>query len=170
MLFRSPDYFDSNGPLKGYKRDLYEGGIRVPMIASWEGKIVAGSTSDHISAFWDFLPTAAELAGVETPENIDGISYLPTLTGKQQTLHDFLYWEFHEKGGRQAVRKGDWKLVCYDVFNPEKTTTELYNLANDIGEEKNVATENPEVVKELMTLLNSARIESEDFPFQTRQN
>ncbi|NCB07387.1 MAG: arylsulfatase [Bacteroidia bacterium] len=161
-----PDYFDSNGPLKGYKRDLYEGGIRVPMIAFWEGKIVAGSTSDHISAFWDFLPTAAELAGIETPENNDGISYLPTLTGEQQTPHDYLYWEFHEKGGRQAVRKGDWKLVRYDVFNPEKTTTELYNLANDTGEENNVAAENPKLVNELLVLMNSSRVDSEDFPFQ----
>lgn len=163
-----PDYFDSNGPLKGYKRDLYEGGIRVPMIAFWEGRIVAGSNSDHISAFWDFLPTAAELAGVEAPENIDGISFLPTLFGKEQSAHDFLYWEFHELQGRQAVRKGDWKLVRYNVFNPEKTTTELYNLSNDIGEENNVAKQNQDVVKELLDLMNSARIESEDFPFKAR--
>lgn len=163
-----PDYFDSNGPLKGYKRDLYEGGIRVPMIAFWEGRIVAGSNSDHISAFWDFLPTAAELAGVEAPENIDGISFLPTLFGKEQSAHDFLYWEFHELQGRQALRKGDWKLVRYNVFNPEKTTTELYNLSNDIGEENNVANQNQDVVIELLDLMNSARIESEDFPFKAR--
>jgi arylsulfatase A-like enzyme len=161
-----PDYFDSNGPLKGYKRDLYEGGIRVPMIAFWEGKIVPGSKNDHVSAFWDMMPTAAELAGVETPENIDGISFLPSLFEKEQPQHDFLYWEFHEKGGRQAVRKGDWKLVRYDVFDPEKTTTELYNLSTDIGEEKNVAAENPEQVKELLDLMNSSRIDSEDFPFK----
>jgi arylsulfatase A-like enzyme len=162
-----PDYFDSNGPLRGYKRDLYEGGMRVPMIAVWEGKIVAGSTSDHASAFWDFLPTAAELAGVQAPENIDGLSYLPALLGKEQKQHDFLYWEFHEQGGRQAVRKSDWKLVRYNVFNPEKTTVELYNLANDIGEQNNVAAENQEVVKELLDLMNSARVESEDFPFKS---
>jgi arylsulfatase A-like enzyme len=162
-----PDYFNSNGPLKGYKRDLYEGGIRVPMIAVWDGKIAAGTKSDHISAFWDVMPTVTEMAGISTPENIDGISFLPTLLGKAQPQHEYLYWEFHERGGRKALRKGDWKLVQYDVFNPEKTTTELYNLAADIGEEKNVATENPEVVKELLTLINSARIESEDFPFQS---
>ena len=162
-----PDYFDSNGPLKGYKRDLYEGGIRVPMIAFWEGKIVAGSKSDHVSAFWDVMPTVAELADLQTPENIDGISFLPTLWGKgDQKQHDYLYWEFHERGGRKALRKGDWKLVQYEVFNPEKTSTELYNLADDVGEENNVAAENPEVVKELLTLINSARIESEDFPFK----
>jgi arylsulfatase A-like enzyme len=162
-----PDFFDSNGPLKGYKRDLYEGGIRVPMIAFWEGKIVAGSRSDHVSAFWDFLPTIAEVTGVKTPENTDGISYLPALLGKEQKQHDYLYWEFHESEGRQAVRKGDWKLVSYQVLNPEKTTIELYNLADDIGEEKNVAAENPELVKDLLNLMNSARTESENFPFQT---
>jgi arylsulfatase A len=162
-----PDYFDSNGPLKGYKRDLYEGGIRVPTIALWEGKIVAGSKSEHISAFWDFLPTVAEVAGVQAPENIDGISYLPALLGKEQPKHEYLYWEFHELGGRKALRKGDWKLVQYNVFDPEKTTTELYNLSTDIGEEFNVAAENPEKVNELLGLMNSARIDNADFPFQS---
>jgi arylsulfatase A-like enzyme len=161
-----PDYFDSNGPLKGYKRDLYEGGIRVPMIAFWEGRIVAGSTSDHVSAFWDFLPTVAEIAGVKTPENTDGISYLPALLGKEQKQHDHLYWEFHELGGRQAVRKGDWKLVSYQIFDPAKTTIELFNLAEDIGEENNVADKHPEFVKELSELMKTARTENMDFPFQ----
>jgi len=165
-----PDYFDSNGPLKGYKRDLYEGGIRVPTIAFWEGKIVAGSKSDHISAFWDLLPTVAELAGAQVPGNIDGISYLPALMGKEQPQHDHLYWEFHELGGRKAVRKGDWKLVQNDVFDTTKTTTELYNLLTDIGEENNVAAENPEKVNELLELMNSARIDNADFPFQSRKN
>jgi len=161
-----PDYFDSNGPLKGYKRDLYEGGIRVPMIAFWEGKIIAGSKSEHVSAFWDVLPTLAELTELPTPENIDGISFLPALLGKEQKQHEYLYWEFHEKGGRKALRKGDWKMVQYDVFDPEKTTTELYNLANDIGEENNLAAENPEVVIELQQLMDSARIDNINFPFQ----
>jgi arylsulfatase A-like enzyme len=165
-----PDYFDSNGPLKGYKRDLYEGGMRVPMIAFWEGKIVAGSKSEHISAFWDFLPTVAEITGVKAPENIDGISYLPALLGKEQKQHDYLYWEFHELKGRQAVRKGDWKLVRYNVFEPENATTELYNLKADIGEQNNVAGQNPEVVKELLKLMKSARTENEDFPFEKRQD
>ncbi len=161
-----PDYFDSNGPLKGYKRDLYEGGMREPMIAFWEGKIVPGSKTDHISAFWDFMSTAAELAGVSVPENTDGVSFLPTLLGKEgQQQHDYLYWEFHEKGGRQALRKDDWKLVKYEVFNPEKTTAELYNLATDPGEENNVAAENPEIANQLMELINSARTDSKVFPF-----
>ncbi len=164
-----PDYFNSNGPLKGYKRDLYEGGIRVPMIAWWPEKIEAGSTSSHPSAFWDIMPTVAELAGIETPENIDGISFLPTLIGNEkQNKHDYLYWEFHEKGGRQALRKGNWKLVQYDVFNPEKTSTELYDLSTDVGENNNLADKHPEVVKELVDLMKDARKESPDFPFEKK--
>ena len=162
-----PDYFDSNGPLKGYKRDLYEGGIRVPMIAVWDGKIAAGTESDHISAFWDVFPTVAEITGISAPQNIDGISFLPELLGNEQTEHNYLYWEFHERGGRKALRKGDWKLVQYDVLKPELTTTELYNLSNDLGEENNVAAENPEIVDELMQLMNSACTESEIFTFQS---
>jgi len=163
-----PDYFDSNGPLKGYKRDLYEGGVRVPMIAVWDGKIKPGTESNHISAFWDVMPTIAELAGIKIPENIDGISFLPTLLENEgQKQHDYLYWEFHEKGGRKALRKGDWKLVQYDVFTPEKTTTELYNLSTDIGEENNVAAENPKLFNELVELMNSARTESKVFTFQS---
>jgi arylsulfatase A-like enzyme len=161
-----PDYFNSNGPLKGYKRDLYEGGIRVPMIAFWEGKIIEGSKSEHVSAFWDVMPTLAELTGLPTLENIDGISFLPALLGKEQKQHEYLYWEFHEKNGRKALRKGDWKLVKYDVFDPEKTTTELYNLAEDVGEENNLAAGNPEMVKELQLLMDSARTDNMNFPFQ----
>jgi arylsulfatase A-like enzyme len=161
-----PDYFNSNGPFKGYKRDLYDGGIRMPMLVRWPGKIEAAGKSNHISAFWDFLPTAAELVGAEIPENIDGISYLPSLLGKgEQKKHDYLYWEFHEKNGRLAIRQGDWKLIRYDVFSPEKTSTELYNLVDDPGEENNVAEANPEITAKLLQLLVTARIPSEDFPF-----
>ncbi len=164
-----PDYFDSNGQLKGYKRDLYEGGIRVPMIAVWNGKIVAGSETDHISAFWDLFPTVAEISGASVPEDIDGISFLPKLLGneEQQKEHEYLYWEFHERGGRQAVRKGDWKLVRYNVLDPEKTTTELYNLETDLGEENNVAEEHPEIVEELSEIMKNARTESEVFTFDS---
>ena len=165
-----PDYFNSNGPFTGYKRDLYEGGIRMPMFVRWPEKIEAGSQTNHISAFWDFLPTAAEIAGAEAPENIDGISYLPTLLEENdQKQHDYLYWEFHEKNGRQAVRQGDWKLVRYDVFSPENTTTELYNLANDISEENNVADEHPEITKNLLQIMEEARVPSEDFKFEPRK-
>ncbi len=162
-----PDYFNSNGPYTGYKRDLYEGGIRMPMIAWWPGKVAAGSKTDHISAFWDFLPTVTEIIGTDKPENIDGISYLPSLLGKgEQAEHDYMYWEFHEKNGRQALRQGDWKLVRYDVFSPEKITTELYNLADDPSEKNNVAEQNPEITTKLLELLESARTTNEVFSFE----
>jgi arylsulfatase A-like enzyme len=161
-----PDFFDSNGPLKGYKRDLYEGGIRVPMIASWPGKIKPGSRTEHISAFWDVWPTLAELAGAEQPAYLDGISFLPTLLGAPgQQEHDYLYWEFHEKNGRQAIRKGDWKAVRYDVFSDPEADPELYNLKEDIGEEQNVAGQHPEIVAEMAALIKSSRVPSEAFPF-----
>ena len=163
-----PDYFDSNGPLKGYKRDLYEGGIRVPMICWWPETIKAGAKTDLISAFWDVMPTLAGLAGAETPENTDGISFLLTLLGQaDQLLHDFMYWEFHELGGRQAVRKDNWKLVRTQVFQADKTSTELYDLNADLGEENNVASQHPEVVKDLLDLMAGARTPSEVFTFQS---
>lgn len=165
-----PDYFNSNGNFRGYKRDLYEGGIRIPFIASWKGKIAKGTETNHLSAFWDFLPTAAEIAGVQIPENIDGISFLPILLGKsnEQIKHNYLYWEFHELGGRKALRKDDWKLVNYNVLNPAETTVELYNIISDPGEKNNLADTNPEIVKELSELMKSVRTESEAFPFETK--
>jgi arylsulfatase A-like enzyme len=162
-----PDYFDSNGPLKGYKRDLYEGGIREPMIAWWPGKIKQGSTTDHISAFWDVMPTLTEIAGAKTAENLDGLSFLPVLLGQGgQKNHDSMYWEFHEQNGRQAVRKGNWKLVRYNVLIPAKTTTELYDLSKDKGEENNIADKNPEIVAALLKIMAQSRIPSDVFKFQ----
>ncbi len=161
-----PDYFDSNGPLKGYKRDLYEGGIRVPMLASWPGKITPGSESDHVSAFWDVFPTMAELAGFSRPNRCDGISFLPSLLGAaDQEEHQYLYWEFHEKGGRQAIRQGNWKGVRYNVFKEPDGPLELYDLENDIGEEHDLSKDHPEVVAELEKLLSAARTPSEVFRF-----
>ena len=161
-----PDYFDSNGPLKGYKRDLYEGGIREPMIVWWPGKIKKGSTSDHISAFWDVMPTLTELAGIPTPPNRDGISFVPTLLGKKgQQEHESLYWEFHELDGRQALRKGNWKLVRYNVLVPAKATTELYDLSKDLGETQNVADQHPDIVVGLLKELAQSRVPSDYFKF-----
>lgn len=161
-----PDYFDSNGPLKGYKRDLYEGGIRVPMIAKWPGKINAGTTSDHISAFWDVYPTLSDVAGIASPDNIDGISFHPTLMGNgNQEAHDYLYWEFHEKGGRQAVRKGKWKGVKYNVLKNPEQKIELYDLSQDIGEENDVASDHPKIIDEMKEIFESARTHSEVFTF-----
>ena len=161
-----PDYFNSNGIYTGYKRDLYEGGIRVPTIARWPGKIAANSQTNHLSAFWDVYPTLAELTGQEIHDSVDGISFLPTLLGKEgQQEHEYLYWEFHEKNGRQAIRKGDWKLVRYDVFSPEKMTTELYNIAEDPAETRNVAEKNQDIAEELLHLMKGARTESPVFTF-----
>ena len=151
-----PDYFNSNGIYRGYKRDLYEGGIRVPMIANWKGKIKAGSSTDHISAFWDIMPTFMETIGGEVPADIDGISFLPTLIGKgNQAKHDHLYWEFNERGGRKAVRKGDWKLVLYDVKKENPKPAELYNLVIDPSETNNVASQETAKVAALMQVLDT---------------
>ncbi|MDX9881050.1 MAG: arylsulfatase [Prolixibacteraceae bacterium] len=166
-----PDYFDSNGPFKGYKRDVYEGGIRVPMIARWPGKIKKGSKSDIPSAFWDVMPTFAEITGLTIPTDIQGISFLPTLLDKKgQKMHNYLYWEFHEMGGRQALQKDNWKLVRQNVLDSSITTTELYNLSTDQGEEDNVASQNPEKVQELLKLMNKARKASTDFQFIEKES
>lgn len=166
-----PDFFNSNGGLRGYKRDLYEGGIRVPMIVKWPSKIKPGTKTDHISAFWDIMPTLAEVAGTKAPENIDGLSFLPVLTGQDsQQQHDALYWEFHELRGRQAVRKGDWKLVKYNVLDTGKTTTELYNLKTDVAEQNNLAAQHPDIVNELAGIMGKSRSNSELFPFIEKQN
>ena len=158
-----PAFFQSAGPLRGYKRDLYEGGIRVPCIAYWPGTITAGQTCSHVGAFWDFFPTACEVAGVDVPEGLDGISYLPALLGhdKQQQKHPYLYWEFHEKGSQQAVRMGDWKAI-----RPVGGNLELYNLKTDVAETENVAEQHPDVVALIEKYLKSARTESQHFPLK----
>ena len=159
-----PRFFDSNGPWRGFKRDLYEGGIRVPFIACWPGVVEPGTRTDHISAFWDFLPTAADLPGVEPEAPTDGISYLPTLTGRgEQPEHDYLYWEFHEQDGRQAIRRGDWKAVRYNVS--KGGGIQLYNLAEEPGETRDLAAEYPEMVREFDALMHSSRTESKLFHF-----
>jgi arylsulfatase A len=138
------------------------------MIAWWPGKIKAKSTSNLISAFWDVMPTLAELAGIKTPENIDGISFLSTLLGKEdQKKHESMYWEFHELGGRQAIRKGNLKLVRYQVLDSSKTTTELYDLSADIAEKNNIAKQYPEIVADLIKLLAQSRTQSDVFNFQS---
>ena len=161
-----PDFFKSYGPLRGIKRDLYEGGIRVPLIAWYPGKIKAGSVTDHISAFWDIMPTFAGLTGTKAAGNTDGISFVPTLFGKsKQKKHEYLYWEFHEQGGKTAVIKGNWKAIWLNVGNPEKTKIELYNLSDDIREENNIAKQHPEIVAELDQIMRKAHTDSKAFPF-----
>ena len=156
------DFFDSNGPLRGYKRDLYEGGIRVPMIVRWPDQIQAGSTSDEPWAFWDVLPTCAELAGIEGPEGLDGISLVPALTGKTQQSHEYLYWEFHERRFAQAVRQGRWKAVRLNPGEP----IELYDLEADLGEQNDIASRHPDIVKRMDEIMRSARTESPYFPVE----
>lgn len=159
-----PDFFRSYGPLRGLKRDVYEGGIRVPMIAWNPAKIKAGLCTDHISAFWDVMPTLAELTGTALPEPGDGISFLPTLfSQKGQQQHDYLYWEFHERNGREALRSGNWKLIRQPVVG--ETVIELYDLSKDIHEDNNLAQEYPEKVRELVVLMDGARTESPLFNF-----
>lgn len=161
-----PWYFDSNGPFRGTKRDLYEGGIRTPFIVRWTNVIKPGSITFHESAFWDFMPTVCELTGATLPEEIDGISYLPTLTGRGvQQLHDNLYFEFHEKGGKQAVIKDRWKLIRLQVNNSDKTYFELYNLNADPGETANVVSIYPEKVKELQKIMDESRTSNEHWKF-----
>ncbi len=128
-----PQFFNSSGGLRGVKRDLYEGGVRVPMIVSWPGKIQGGRTSNHISAFWDVVPTLAGIAGIEPPPT-DGISFLPELIGGEQAKHEFLYWEFHEQGGKQAMLMEEWKAVRLHVGKDPEGALELYNLESDPGE------------------------------------
>ena len=160
------EYLGSNSPLRGGKRDLYEGGIRIPFITSWPASIKPGQTSGHPSAFWDFLPTVCEITGQPLPENIQGISLVPTLTGTgDQQKHPHLYWEFHEKDGRRAIRQGDWKLVQYTLKKPDETTTELFNIANDISEKNNLSKEHPEKLTELLALIETARTPGKLSPY-----
>ncbi len=160
-----PDYFDSNGPLRGYKRDMYEGGIRTPLLVKWPGKVKPGAVSDHISAFWDFMPTLAEIAGADITESIDGISFLPELLGKEQAKHQFLYWEFHEQGGKVTLRMGKWKAVKRDIEKIPHGNTELYDLDNDTGETNDVSMKNQEIVHTMDSLIELSHVRSEDFPF-----
>jgi arylsulfatase A len=153
------EFFNSAGEFRGLKTQLYEGGIRVPLIARWPGHIAPGTVSDHQSAFWDFLPTFAELANVQAATDTDGISLLPALRGApgEQQEHEYLYWEYQ---GKQAVRMGNWKAVRHGVAEP----IELYDLATDIGERHDIAHDNQEIVAQIESIMRNARTPSELFP------
>ncbi len=159
-----PEFFHSSGGLRGFKRDLYEGGIRVPFIARWPGKIKPGTKSDHITAHWDMYPTFCELAGIQPEGNLDGISILPVLTGKEQTTHEYLYWEFHEQGSRQAVRMGNWKGVKNNL-REGNARIELYNLETDVAETNDLSADYPDIVSRIEQILAEARVPSPEFPF-----
>jgi len=157
-----PDFFNSNGPLRGIKRDLYEGGIRVPMIVWMPGTVPAGEVSDQVWSMWDFLPTAAELTGTEPPGDIGGISMINALLNQPQQDPEYLYWEFHEGAFSQAVRFDDWKAVRNDIDQP----IELYDLSTDPGEKYDLAEEHPDIVARAEELLRTARTESIHWPVE----
>jgi arylsulfatase A-like enzyme len=161
-----PEFFHSSGPLRGIKRSLHDGGIRVPLIARWPGHIAPGTTSSHVCAFWDFLPTAVELTGAKPPGGLDGISFVPTLIGESQAghsqkQHDYLYWEFSEGGFQQAVRAGRWKGI-----RPLDRPLEVYDLQTDLSESHNVASDHADVAARLEDYLKSARTDSQAFPIR----
>ena len=165
------EFFQSVGPLRGLKGSLYEGGIRVPMIARWTGVIEPSTETDHVSAFWDVLPTIAEVTGTKPPAGLDGISFAPMLLGRpdEQKRHEFLYWEFTGYGGQQAVRMGDWKAVRQQMLrrnNPDPLRIELYNLAEDIGESRDLAAEHPDLVARMRKILRTQRVPSKLFPMR----
>jgi len=158
-----PDFFNNHGILRGIKRDLYEGGIRVPFIAYWKGKILPGTT-EQPAAFYDLYPLFEKLAGIPVNSNIDGISILPLLTGKKQPRHDYFYWEFHENGGRQAVRWKNWKAVKLNVNKDANAAVELYNLATDPSEKNNVASKYPVIAKQLDIMIKKSHRPDKNWP------
>ena len=158
-----PDFFDGSGPFRGIKRDLYEGGIRVPFIISWKGKIKGSTVTDHVAAFWDLFPTFQQIANEPVNKNIDGISFLPLLLGKPQRDHEYLYWEFHESGGRQAVLWKNWKAVKLNVTTDKPDPTELYDLTKDPGEKTNIAMQHPDIVKKMEALMKEANVKNTDW-------
>lgn len=155
-----PDFFESRGELRGRKAQVWEGGIRVPLVARWRGRIPPGTVSRLPTAFWDMLPTFAELAGTASPQGIDGVSIAPTLLGRPgQKVHEYLYWEY---ANSVVVRLGQWK----GVLQAGKQTMELYNLAEDIGESKDVAAANPSIVAKIAGIMKTAHVESDLFPLR----
>lgn len=160
-------HFNAAGPLRGKKGATYEGGIRVPLVVSWPGKIKPGTESDLISGFQDLFPTFAELAGAKTPANIDGLSFVSELLGRPaQKKHEYLYWEL---GTRQGLRKGNWKAVRNST-KKKLGDVEIYDLSNDIGESNNLATQKPEIAAQFLELLQSARKPCELFPIPVLDN
>ena len=151
------EFFNSVGELRGLKGSVFEGGIRVPMIVKWPNNIAPGTTSDHISAFWDIMPTIAEMVGATVPADIDGLSFLPALTGNtaDQSEHKSLYWEYHAFGGMQAVRMGDWKGVRREIRRQDDAPVELYDLAMDIQESNDLSNDHPDIVKLIRSIMDS---------------
>ena len=161
-----PEFFNSSAGFRGYKRDLYEGGIRVPLIANWPVKISPNSKTKHLSAFWDFLPTACEIAGLKIPKTIDGISYYPTLIGKPQKEHEFLYWEFHEQGGKQAARMGNWKGVRLNMSSNPDAPIALYDLSVDMKEDYDISNQNLSIKEKINAIMSKEHVPSHEFKYE----
>jgi len=152
-----PEFLHGNGNLRVCKKDLYEGGIRTPLIARWPGQIKANVTSNLIGAFWDVMPTLCEIAGTSAPDDIDGFSIAPTLLGHTgQRLQEYLYWEYRGEGRAQAVRFGDWKAVRNNVEKAPHATPELYNLGSDPSEKANVARQHPDLAAKAAACMKAA--------------
>ena len=165
-----PEYFNGNGIYQGIKRDVYEGGIRAPMIARWPGTIEAGSKSDHVSAHWDVMATLADVSGANLPKEQVGVSFAPTLKGDadNQNQHDYLYWEFYERGGKQAIRQGKWKAVRLNRTKVgSEGAWEIYDLEKDPSEENNLAAQKPEMQKQFNQLALEAATENEFFSWKS---
>ncbi|HRH95061.1 MAG TPA: arylsulfatase [Prosthecobacter sp.] len=164
-----PKFFDGNGPLRGIKFELYEGGIRCPFIAWWPGTITPGTESAHISAHWDMLPTFAELAGVKPPAGLDGISMAPLLTGHadEQKTHANLYWEAYNNGGQQAVRRGPWKAVRTGILKNPVKPLEIYNLDADLAETTDVSAKHPEIAAEMLQLMQTSHTPNEHYDWKS---
>ena len=164
------EFFDSNGNLKGGKRDLYEGGVRVPLLAYWKNNIIPGSVTSHVSAFQDLMPTFAEIIGLKKPEQSDGISFLPLLLGKVQEKHEYLNWEFQlsgwfqalpDGGFRQSVRLGKWKGVRYGI----NSKIELYDLNKDESETNDISEKHPEIIRRISKIFKTSRNQASAFPY-----
>jgi arylsulfatase A-like enzyme len=164
------EFFDSNGNLKGGKRDLYEGGVRVPLLAYWKNNIIPGSVTSHVSAFQDLMPTFAEIIGLKKPEQSDGISFLPLLLGKVQEKHEYLNWEFQlsgwfqalpDGGFRQSVRLGKWKGVRYGI----NSKIELYDLNKDESETNDLSEKHPDIIRRIRKIFKTSRNQAPAFPY-----
>jgi arylsulfatase A-like enzyme len=160
-LTRVAEFFDSNGPYTGYKRDMYEGGIREPTVVRWPGQVPVNATNDMPWYFADFFPTAVDLAGAKPPAHLDGISVLPVLLGKaKDEVPRFFYWEFYERGFEQAAQWGKWKAVRHALKEP----IELYDLTDDRAEKHNLANQHPDIVERFAAYLKEQHVDSPEFP------
>ena len=168
------EFFNSNGALKGGKRDLYEGGVRVPLLAYWKGKIQAGTVTEHIAAFQDIMPTFAEVVQIPVPNQTGGLSFLPTLLNQEQTKHEILNWEIQmsgwfqtipDGGFRQSARMGKWKAVRYGIDNP----IQLFDVASDPSESNDIAKKHPEILEKLAQSFRNSRKDTEGFPYGGRK-